>query len=113
MLEIKLKEADKFDEKYPLNSRLTKVNKKIIEEVYRAGTNGIPSGKYAGELKNVIKYLELAIPYAGEKQKETFKHLINYFKTGDPEDFRKSNISWVKDDPTVDTILGFIEVIKL
>jgi len=107
---VTLKDAENFKERYPLNSRLAKINGKIVEEVYRAGTNGIPEGRYAEELKNVIKYLELAIPYAEEKQQETLRHLVNYFKTGDPEDFRRYNISWVKDDPTIDTILGFIEV---
>ncbi|MFC1562966.1 peptidase M49 [candidate division KSB1 bacterium] len=107
---VTFKEAENFDEKYPLNSRLVKINGKIIEEVYRAGTNGTPPGKYVKELTNVIRYLEKAVPYAGEKQQETLKHLIRYFKTGDPQDFRKSNISWVKDDPNIDTILGFIEV---
>ncbi len=107
---VTLKEAEKFDEKYPLNSRLVKINGKLVEEVYRAGTNGIPQGKYAKELTNMIKYLEKAIPYAGEKQQETLRYLIQYFKTGKSEDFRKYNISWVKDDPNIDTILGFIEV---
>ncbi|NVM03407.1 MAG: peptidase M49, partial [Candidatus Helarchaeota archaeon] len=107
---VTLKEVVRYKEKYPLNSRLAKINGKIVEEVYRAGTDGIPPGRYAEKLKNVIEYLELAVPYAGEKQQETLKHLINYFKTGDPQDFRKYNISWVKDDPNVDTILGFIEV---
>ena len=107
---VTLKEVESFDEKYPLNSRLIKINGKLVEEVYRTGTDKIPPGRYAEELKNVIKYLEKAVPYAGEKQQETLKHLIQYFKTGDPADFRKYNISWVKDDPDVDTILGFIEV---
>ncbi|MFC1558183.1 peptidase M49 [candidate division KSB1 bacterium] len=107
---VTLKEAEQFDEKYPLNSRLIKKDGKITEEVYRAGTDGIPEGKYAVQLKGVIKYLELAVPYAGEKQKEMLSYLIEYFKTGDPEEFRNSNISWVLDDPTIDTILGFIEV---
>jgi dipeptidyl-peptidase-3 len=107
---VTLKEVEKFKGKYPLNSRLVKIKGKLIEEVYRAGTNGIPPGRYAKELNNVIKFLELALPYAEDKQQETLKHLIRYFKTGDAEDFRNYNISWVKDDPMIDTILGFIEV---
>jgi dipeptidyl-peptidase-3 len=37
------------------------------------------------------------------------EHLVRYFQTGDPTDFEKYNIAWVKDDPTVETINGFIE----
>ncbi|MCD6452564.1 MAG: peptidase M49 [Acidobacteria bacterium] len=109
---VTLKEVEAFPEKYPLNSRLAKIDGKIVEEVYRAGGDGIPPGRYARELKNVIKYLEKALPYAEGKQKETLKHLIRYFKTGDPADFRRYNISWVSDNPPVDTINGFIEVYK-
>jgi dipeptidyl-peptidase-3 len=108
--DVTLAEVEKLDEKYPLNSRVDKVNGKVVEQVYRAGTDGIPAGLYAKELKNVIANLEKALPYAAEHQKETLEQLITYFKTGDPQDFRKYNISWVTDDPPVDTINGFIEV---
>jgi dipeptidyl-peptidase-3 len=85
-------------EKYPLNSKVVKENGKIIEKVWRAGNDGIPPGIYASDLKAVIKYLEMAIPYAsGEHQAETIRLLIRCLKTGDPEDFRKYNINWVKD----------------
>lgn len=98
-------------EKYPLNSKVVKENGKIIEKVWRAGNDGIPPGIYASDLKAVIKYLEMAIPYAsGEHQAETIRLLIKCLKTGGPEDFRKYNINWVKDSSTVDFILGFIEV---
>ena len=101
-----------YKEKYPLNSKVVKVDNRIVEQIYRAGTNGIKPGLYAEQLRQVISYLEKAIPYAGPRQQETLQHLIRYFKTGDPEDFRKYNIAWVGDDPVVDTINGFIEVYK-
>jgi len=101
-----------FKEKYPLNSKVAKVDKRIMEQVYRTGTDGIKPGLYAEQLREVISNLEKAIPYAGPRQQETLQHLIRYFKTGDPEDFRKYNIAWVGDDPVVDTINGFIEVYK-
>ena len=109
---VTLREAEMFPEKYPLNSRLAKINGKIVEQVYRAGGDGVPPGLYAAELKKVIYYLEKALPYTYEKQRETLRHLIRYFKTGDPKEFRRYNILWVQDDPPVDMINGFIEVYK-
>jgi len=106
---ITLKDLEDFEEKYPLNSKVIKKDGKIIEQVYRAGTDSIPSGLYAKQLSQVIDNLEKALPYAEEGQKEALRHLIRYFKTGDPKDFEKYNISWVRDNPTVETINGFIE----
>lgn len=107
---VTLAEVEKLNEQYPLNSRVAKIDGKIIEQVYRVGTDKIPAGLYTKELKDIITNLEKAIPYAGKHQQETLKHLIRYFGTGDPKDFRKYNISWVTDDPPIDTINGFIEV---
>ncbi|TKJ30628.1 peptidase M49 [bacterium (candidate division B38) B3_B38] len=105
-------ELKAYKEKYPLNSKVVKIDRRIVEQVYRAGTNGIKPGLYAEPLREVISNLEKAIPYAGPRQQETLQHLVSYFKSGDPEDFRKYNIAWVGNDPVVDTINGFIEVYK-
>ncbi|MCK4428551.1 MAG: peptidase M49, partial [candidate division Zixibacteria bacterium] len=106
---VSLKDLENFDEKYPLNSKVVKKDGKIIEQVYRAGTESVPSGLYAEQLNRVIDNLEKALPNAGEGQREALKNLIRYFKTGDPKDFDKYNISWVRDNPIVETINGFIE----
>jgi len=98
-------------EKNPLNSKVIKERGRIVEKIWRAGGDGIPPGIYAEDLNAVIRYLEMAIPYASsEYQAETIRLLIRYFKTGDLEDFRKYNIHWVKDSSAVDFIMGFIEV---
>lgn len=99
-----------FTEQHPLNSRLARRDGALVEIPYRAGGDGIDSGLYADVLRKVIRHLEDALPYAGEKQKEALGHLIRYFRTGDPGAFREYNIAWVADDPPVDAILGFIEV---
>jgi len=106
---VTLKDLENFEEKYPLNSKVVKKDDKIIEQVYRAGTDLIHPGLYAEQLNRVIDNLEKALPYAEEGQREALKNLIRHFKSGDPEDFDKYNISWVRDDPTVETINGFIE----
>ncbi len=99
------------NEKNPLNSKVVKKNGRLVEKIWRAGNDTIPPGMYAKDLKEVIKYLEMAIPYASnEHQAETVRLLIKYLKSGDLNDFRNFNISWVKDTSNVDFILGFIEV---
>ena len=103
--------AKKGGEKYSLNSKVVKEKGSITERVWRAGGDGVPPGLYAADLTSVIKYLEMAIPYASSQdQAETVRKLIRFFKTGNPEDFRRYNIHWVKDSSTVDFIMGFIEV---
>lgn len=99
------------NEKNPLNSKVIKEKEKLAEKIWRAGTDGIAPGLYAEPLSEVIKYLEMAIPYAAnDRQTETVRLLVKYLKTGDLNDFRNYNINWVKDSSRVDFILGFIEV---
>ncbi len=112
---LTLKEVDEWtkagQEKNSLNSRLVLENGKIVEQVWRAGGTMNPPGMYADDLKAVIRFLELAIPYASsETQAETVRKLVKYFKSGSLEDFRQFNIHWVKDNSNVDFIMGFIEV---
>ena len=109
---VTLADLKNFKEKYPLNSKIAKKDGKLKELVWRAGNDDVKPGLYAEELSNVISNLKLAIPYAGEQQKITLQHMIDYFETGDPDSFRKANISWLKDDPEVDFIIGFIENYK-
>ncbi|KAF2076870.1 hypothetical protein CYY_001837 [Polysphondylium violaceum] len=102
-------------DRYPLNSSLVldESTGDISVEIWRAGCveQNIPPGKYAKELSLINEYLEKAIPYAsGEIQKEAIRKLIKFFKTGEENDFREYNITWVQDFSQVDFILGFIEV---
>ncbi len=89
-----------------LNSKLTKVDGEIVEQVWRVG------GMYNDALEQVVYWLERAIDVAeNEKQKKTFELLVKYYRSGDLEDFDAYNIAWVEDiDSTVDVINGFIEV---
>ncbi len=98
---------------YPVINRLSKVDGVLQAEVYRAGdpAEGIPAGRYAKELSVVIKHLERAIPHAsGPRQQGALRHLISFFKSGNPVDFREYNRIWTHDDSSVDFILGFIEM---
>lgn len=99
-----------FTEEYPLNSRLAKRDGKLVELPWRAGGDGVEPGLYAGELQAVVRHVRAAMAEAGEAQRAALGSLVRYFETGDLRAFRDYNIAWVRDDPPVDAILGFIEV---
>jgi dipeptidyl-peptidase-3 len=111
---VRLPDLAGFSERYPLNSRLAKKNGQLFEQVYRAGTpdGKIPPGLYAAELGRAIRYLRMALPYAGASQKKVLNDLIRYYQTGDPADWRQFNIDWVREDSPVDFTHGFVEVYK-
>lgn len=106
---VTLKDLQSFEERYPLNSKLIKKNGKLQELVYRAA-GGDPKGLYRARLDKVIEYLQLALPYAEGQQREALELLIEYLRTGSPDIWRQYNITWVSYDPSIELILGFIEV---
>jgi len=107
---VNLEEVETFKEKYALNSRLAKIDNKIIEQVYRAGSKNVNPGLYAEPLRKVIHNLQIACDYASDSQKRALGHLVEYFKTGELEEFDKHSIAWLEDGPRADAIIGFIEV---
>ena len=121
--DVTMKDLDGFEEKYPLNSRLTRQCDKrkrcqVVEEVYRAerkeqdGKWEVEPGRYASQLEEMIRHLEKATWFGTEGQKTALGHLIQYFRTGEPGEFDQASIAWLKEDPTVDVIIGFIETYK-
>ncbi|MBN1206888.1 MAG: peptidase [Myxococcaceae bacterium] len=106
---VTLKDLERFSERYPLNSRVVKVNGKLVEQVFRAGDKRIPPGLYAEELSRVIAHLQEASRSANSKQKPVLAKLVRYFQTGEPKDWDAYNIAWLKVDPMVEGTIGFIE----
>jgi dipeptidyl-peptidase III len=106
---VTLAEVERFAEKYPLNSRVVKVNGRLVEQVFRAGDKQLPPGLYAEELSRVIAHLQEAMKAANSKQKPVLAKLIRYFQTGHPKDWDAFNIAWLKADTVVDANIGFIE----
>ncbi|MBC7186612.1 MAG: peptidase M49 [Calditrichaeota bacterium] len=106
---VTLAEVERFAERYPLNSRLVKRDGQLVEEVYRTGTDSIPPGRYAAELKAVVSHLERAVAVAEGAQRQALQHLIAYYRTGDVREFHNFYLLWVRDNPLVDTINGFVE----
>ena len=104
---VSMADLEGFDERYLLNSRLVKQDGRLVEEVYRI--NG--DGRYADELREVVRHLEAAIPFASEPMAAALEALITWYHTGEPEDRKAYDIAWVADqDSPVDTINGFTEV---
>src|ERR1700687_5252308 len=100
-----MKDLEGFQERYPLDSRLTKQDGKLVEEVYRVG------GRYSARISAIIEHLEAAIPYATEPMAIALRALITFYRSGETKDREGYDIAWVRDEASpVDTINGFIEV---
>ncbi|MDD3779551.1 MAG: dihydrofolate reductase [Proteiniphilum sp.] len=90
---------------YGLNSKVTKVNGVMTEQVWKLG------GMYDKAIERIIGWLEKAATVAeNDQQKQTIQSLIAYYKTGDLKAFDDYSVKWVTDTVSqVDFINGFIE----
>jgi len=91
---------------YGLNSKMMKVNGKIVEKPWKVG------GMYSQAIEKIVFWLEKAAGVAeNDLQKNTILKLAEYYKTGDLKVFDEYNKLWVKDtESRVDAVNGFIEV---
>jgi len=89
-----------------LNTKLVKVNGKLVEQVYKSG------GLYGEAIDEIINWLEKAKGVAeNEQQAKTIGLLIEYYKTGSLDTWDEYAISWVNTtEGNIDWINGFIEV---
>lgn len=102
---VSMADLERFEEQYPLTSRLVKADGKLVEEVYRVG------GKYHDQITEIVRHLEAAVPFASEPMAKALRANVAYYRTGAPQDQRAYDIAWVQDqDSSVDTINGFTEV---
>ncbi|MCM1293675.1 MAG: dipeptidyl peptidase 3 [Bacteroides sp.] len=90
---------------YGLNTRVAKVDGKIVEQPYKLG------GLYSPAIARIINNLSKAAKYAeNDKQHQVINKLICYYASGNLVDFDEYSILWVEDtDSQVDFINGFIE----
>ncbi|MDR2147974.1 MAG: dipeptidyl peptidase 3 [Tannerella sp.] len=90
---------------YGLNSRLAKMDGKLVEKVWKIG------GLYSPAIEKIVNELQKAALYAeNEQQKAVIQKLIEYYQTGDLKTFDAYAILWVEDlDSQVDFINGFTE----
>jgi len=111
---VSMADLARFEEQYPLNSRLVMRAGRLQEEVLRAGRarDGgweIPPGRHSERLGRVITHLEAAAALTEGRQQDYLLTLVEYYRTGDPAAFDESGIAWLEADPDVDLIHGFIE----
>lgn len=90
---------------YGLNTRLKKVDGKIVEEQYRLG------GLYSDAIAHIVENLDSASHYAeNDAQRAIIAKLIELYTTGDLKTFDDYSILWAEDTASqVDFINGFIE----
>ncbi len=89
-----------------LNSRLTKVDGKLVEDVQRVG------GRYTQAIERMVEWLEQAVAVAeNDAQRTALTKLIAFYRSGSLKDWDDYNIAWLRDtESRVDLIHGFIEV---
>ncbi|MGQ0504994.1 MAG: dipeptidyl-peptidase 3 family protein [Myxococcaceae bacterium] len=109
--DVSLKDLEGFIEANALNSRVVKLNGKLVEQVYRAGSpdKQTQPGLYSPELARVNEHLRKAASLSEGPQRAALNLLINYFQTGSAAAWDAYNIAWLKENPTVDANMGFIE----
>lgn len=102
----KVNKDDKRPVSWGLNSKLTKVNGKLVEQTYKA------DGMYGKAITEIAHWLEKAASVAeNAQQKKALELLVKYYRSGDLADFDAYNIAWVNDiNSDVDVVNGFIEV---
>jgi dipeptidyl-peptidase-3 len=89
-----------------LNSRLTKVDGKVVEDVQRVG------GRYTAAIERMVEWLEQAVAVAeNDAQRTALTKLVAFYRSGSLKDWDDYNIAWLRDTEShVDLIHGFIEV---
>ncbi len=90
---------------YGLNTRVAKVDGKVVEQPYKIG------GLYSPAIEKIVENLQKALPYAeNDAQKAYTQKLIDYYTTGDLRTFDEYSIMWAEDTASqVDYVNGFIE----
>ncbi len=102
---VTMSDVEGFEERHPLNSRLVKVDGKVVEEVYRVG------GKYGRAISAIVGHLRDALPFAPAPMATALEALVRFYETGETSDREAYDVAWVQDKASpVDTINGFVEV---
>ena len=101
----KIDQQDQHPVSIGLNSKVSKKEGKIVEDVYRSG------GLYGPVIDQIVIWLEKAIIASdSEMQKKEISLLIDYYGSGDLKVWDNFNVLWAQDnEPEVDYNNGFIE----
>jgi len=90
---------------YGLNTRIAKIDGRIVEQPYKVG------GLCSPAIERIVDNLKKAALYAeNDNQRQVINTLISYYESGDLKKFDEYSILWVEDTASqVDFINGFIE----
>jgi dipeptidyl-peptidase III len=88
-----------------LNSRLEKVDGKLVEKVWKVGET------YSAAIEKIVFWLEKALTVTeNEQQAKVISLLIEYYQTGNLKTFDQYNVAWLADQNShIDFVNGFIE----
>ncbi len=88
-----------------LNSKLIKENGELKELTYKLGEH------YSAAIGKMVFWLEKAVCFTeNDAQKKALQKLIDFYKSGNLEDFDDYSLAWLQDtESSVDMIHGFIE----
>lgn len=91
---------------YGLNSKLVKEDGEVRERTWKL------DGMYGEAIARIVFWLEQAVEVTETpEQRRALELLVEYYRSGDLEDFDAYNVAWVADTQSlVDVINGFIEV---
>ncbi|MBN2493936.1 MAG: hypothetical protein JXR96_05030 [Deltaproteobacteria bacterium] len=106
---VTMRSLRSFEENYSRNSRLIRVDGRLVEEIYRSGDKRrtIPPGRYASELRRVNRRLYGVLAWAGKTQRAILADLIEYFRTGNPRTFDSVSREWYKRPFRLEFMIGF------
>jgi dipeptidyl-peptidase-3 len=94
-----------FEERYGLNSRLSRGPDGLVEEVYRIG------GRYGMQIERIVDHLRSALPLADPPMQRALEALIRFYESGEDADRVAYDIAWVQaTESPIDTVNGFVEV---
>lgn len=89
---VKMSELKKVQEHYQRNSRLVRVDGRLIEQVYRAGDRirKIPRGRYFRQLRRVVRRLQEAMVVARRRERMAITALVEAFRSGDDSAYARA-----------------------
>jgi dipeptidyl-peptidase III len=97
-------DAQPLEWRQRLNVRFALEQSKIVPQVYKI------NGLYGKDLETISYFLRLALPYAeNEEQRKGLQCLLDFYASGEEEQFRKYSVSWLKSNTVIDYLNGFIE----
>jgi dipeptidyl-peptidase-3 len=102
---VKINHGDPHPISLGLNSKVSKKDGKIEEEIYKSG------GLYGRAIDQIIMWLEKAIVFAeSDQQNKALSLLVDFYKSGDLKTWDYFNVQWALDNESVvDYNNGFIE----